>query len=57
MKGEVVTVLGNAEFGPDAVVDGEVVCVGGLVTRDPKAVLKGDVQTSRLPASISILRD
>jgi uncharacterized RDD family membrane protein YckC len=44
VRGGVVTVLGDVEFGPEAVVDGEVVCVGGEITRDAAASLKGNVQ-------------
>jgi len=42
--GTVVAVLGNVELGPDAVVDQEVICVGGDLIRDPKAVVHGNVQ-------------
>jgi uncharacterized RDD family membrane protein YckC len=42
--GEVVAVLGDVELGPDAVVDREVVCVGGQLRRDPKAIVHGEVQ-------------
>lgn len=44
VKGEVVTILGNVELGPNAVVDGELVCIGGQVTRDAAAVVKGGTQ-------------
>ena len=44
VKGETVTVLGNVELGPKAVIDGEVVCIGGQITRDASAVVKGNVQ-------------
>lgn len=44
VKSGVVAVLGNIELGPEAVVDGEVVCVGGEVIRDAKAVVHGPVQ-------------
>ncbi|MDB6165952.1 MAG: hypothetical protein JWQ83_1092 [Lacunisphaera sp.] len=44
VHGEVVSVLGDVELGPDAVVDGEIVCVGGAVKRDAKAVTHGNVQ-------------
>lgn len=44
VKGEVVAVMGNIELGPDAVVDGELVCIGGEVKRDAKASVKGNVQ-------------
>lgn len=40
----VVVVFGNLELGPDARIDGEVVCVGGTVTRDGAAVLKHGVK-------------
>jgi uncharacterized RDD family membrane protein YckC len=44
VKGQVVAVLGNVEFGPEAVVDGEVVCIGGEVLRDASATLRGNIQ-------------
>ena len=44
VRGDVVAVLGDIKFGPAAVVDGQVVCVGGTVTRDPQAVLRHDVK-------------
>jgi uncharacterized RDD family membrane protein YckC len=44
IKGEVVAVLGNIELGPDAVVGGELVCIGGEVKRDAKAQVHGNVQ-------------
>lgn len=44
VRGEVVTIMGSAEFGPDAVVDGEVVIVGGALKKHPNAVLKSDVK-------------
>lgn len=40
----VVSVLGNIELGPDAVVGGEIVCIGGEVKRDSGAVVHGRVQ-------------
>ncbi len=44
VKGQAVAVLGNVELGPDAIIDGDIVCVGGELTRDPKAVVHGAVQ-------------
>jgi len=44
VRGDVVTVLGDVKLGPAAVVDGQVVCVGGTVTKDPQAVLHHSVQ-------------
>jgi uncharacterized RDD family membrane protein YckC len=44
VRGEVVTVLGNVELGPDAVIDGQLVCVGGEITHDAKAVVHGPIQ-------------
>ena len=46
VRGQVVAVFGNVELGPDAVVDGDLVCVGGELVRDPKAVVHGNVQNS-----------
>ncbi len=40
----VVAVLGDVELGPDAEVGGDVVSIGGTVTRDPKAIIHGHVQ-------------
>ncbi|HWA28234.1 MAG TPA: RDD family protein [Lacunisphaera sp.] len=44
VHGEVVTVLGNVELGPKAVVHGDVVCVGGKFERAEGAVLKGEIR-------------
>jgi uncharacterized RDD family membrane protein YckC len=40
----VVVVFGDLELGPDARIDGQVVCVGGNVTRDAAAVTKAGVK-------------
>ena len=40
----VVAVLGNVILGPDAIVEGEVVSIGGSITRDPKSTVKGSIQ-------------
>jgi uncharacterized RDD family membrane protein YckC len=39
---EVVSVLGNLELGPNAVVDGDIVVIGGQFKADPKAVVRGN---------------
>ena len=44
VRGDVVTVLGDIKFGPAAVVDGEVVCVGGTVTKSASTVLHHGIQ-------------
>ena len=44
VHGDVVTVLGDIKFGPAAVVDGEVVCVGGTVTKSATTVLHHGIQ-------------
>lgn len=41
---QVVVVLGNLELGPKAQIDGEVICVGGSVTRDALAIVKDGVK-------------
>lgn len=41
VHGNVVAVLGNLRLGPKARVDGDVVCVGGRVDRDPSAIVGG----------------
>lgn len=40
----VVVVFGDLVLGPDARIGGEVVCIGGTITRDPGAVVKGGVK-------------
>jgi len=40
----VVATMGNVELGPHAVVDGDVVAVGGDLVRDPGAIVHGGVQ-------------
>jgi len=52
VRGDVVTVLGDIKLGPAAVVDGQVVCVGGTVTKDPSTVLKHSVQNVGLGRSL-----
>ncbi|MEO6245692.1 MAG: RDD family protein [Opitutaceae bacterium] len=37
----VVVVFGNLELGPEARIAGQVVCVGGSITRDPAVTIKG----------------
>ncbi|MGH8188337.1 MAG: hypothetical protein ACREUC_17395, partial [Steroidobacteraceae bacterium] len=36
-----IAVFGNLELGPQAEVDGDIVAVGGTITRDPQAVVHG----------------
>jgi uncharacterized RDD family membrane protein YckC len=43
VRREVVTVLGSVELGPEAVVDGEIVCIGGQLKRAEGAVVRGDI--------------
>ena len=38
----VVAVLGNLDLGPDAVIEGDIVIIGGRLTKDPKAEVHGD---------------
>jgi uncharacterized RDD family membrane protein YckC len=44
VRREVVTVLGNVELGPKAVVHGEIVCVGGELKKHETAVHHGEVK-------------
>jgi uncharacterized RDD family membrane protein YckC len=44
VRGGVITVLGDIEFGPEAVVDGEVVCVGGEIKQDASAQIRAEVR-------------
>lgn len=39
---QAVAVLGNMHLGPNAVVDGDLVVVGGRLTKDPGAVVNGN---------------
>ncbi|MBL8265546.1 RDD family protein [Steroidobacter sp.] len=41
---DVVALFGNVKLGPNAVVDGEVVSMGGTITRDPAATIRGGQQ-------------
>ncbi len=43
VKGEVVAILGDVDLGPAAIVDGDITCIGGVVTRDAHAVVNGKV--------------
>ena len=42
--GDVVAVIGNVELGPKADVHGQIVVVGGVLLRDPSAIVHGGVQ-------------
>jgi uncharacterized RDD family membrane protein YckC len=39
---QAVSVLGNLELGPKAIIDGDVVVVGGKLIKDPNAVVRGN---------------
>lgn len=41
---DVVAIFGNVQLGPHAVVNGELVSVGGTITRDPASVVHGPQQ-------------
>jgi uncharacterized RDD family membrane protein YckC len=41
---DVVAIFGNVQLGPNAVVNGETVSVGGAITRDPSSKLLGGQQ-------------
>jgi uncharacterized RDD family membrane protein YckC len=43
VRQDVVAVLGNVELGPEAEIDGDVVVIGGSMTRDPHAIVHGSV--------------
>jgi uncharacterized RDD family membrane protein YckC/cytoskeletal protein CcmA (bactofilin family) len=47
----VVAVLGNIELGPHADVSGDLSTVGGTLTRDPGAQVRGTVSTVQLPVA------
>jgi len=53
VHGDVVAVLGNIELGPDAVIDGQIVHVGGELKRDAKAVVNGPVQNIALGGGLA----
>jgi uncharacterized RDD family membrane protein YckC len=42
-RGNVVAVLGNVELGPQAKVNGDLVVVGGTLTRDPASEVRGQI--------------
>ena len=43
VRGDVVAILGDVDLGPAAIVDGDITCIGGVVTRDAHAVVNGKV--------------
>jgi uncharacterized RDD family membrane protein YckC len=45
----VVSVFGNVELGPNAVVHGDIVAVGGRVIRDRESVSRGDIEEISVP--------
>lgn len=46
---DVVTIMGNLELGPDAVVDGQLVNIGGTLSQDPSAVTHGERVLGAMP--------
>jgi hypothetical protein len=48
----VVTIFGNVELGPQAVIEGELVTLGGTVKRDPAAVVNRVQSVRALPFSV-----
>ena len=42
VRGQGVAVMGNGELGPQAVVEGEIVCIGGRIIMHPGAVHHGE---------------
>lgn len=52
VREDAVAVFGNLELGPQAEVYGNVVAVGGVVKRDPAAVVHGGVQEISFPVAI-----
>ncbi len=42
VRGEVVSVLGDVRLGPNAVVERDLVLVGGKLTKDPAAIVRGN---------------
>ena len=43
VDGDVVAVLGNVSLGPEAQIDGNLTVLGGVLHRDPKAIIHGNV--------------
>lgn len=41
---DVIALFGNVQLGPHAVVNGELVSVGGVISRDPAAIVNGPQQ-------------
>jgi len=50
-----VAVFGDVELGPNAVVHDEVVAVGGVVKRDPAAIVRGGTREVSLPFKVGHL--
>jgi len=53
VRGDVVAVLGDVELGPEAEVDGQLVCILGTVTRHPNAFLSRGIQQVAVDWSLS----
>ena len=51
----VVAVMGDVELGPNAEVGGDVVAVGGKITRAPTAIVRGKEQNVALPGEFGHL--
>lgn len=41
---DVIAIFGNVTLGPNAIVNGEVAAVGGVINRDPAAIVRGPQQ-------------
>jgi uncharacterized RDD family membrane protein YckC len=50
-----VAVFGDVELGPNAIVHDEVVAVGGVVKRDPAAIVRGGTREVSLPFKVGHL--
>lgn len=49
----VAAIFGNVELGPHADVGGDLVVIGGTLTKDPGAQLHGDITSIQLPIDFS----
>jgi uncharacterized RDD family membrane protein YckC len=55
VRDSAVAVFGDVELGPNAVVHDEVVAVGGVIKRDPAAIVRGGSREVSLPFNVGHL--
>jgi uncharacterized RDD family membrane protein YckC/cytoskeletal protein CcmA (bactofilin family) len=53
---DTIVIMGNLTLGPKAIVDGNIVCVGGEIHRDPGATVNGRVEVQQIGSKFNPVR-